>query len=303
MKVLLTGGNGFLGAWVAQHLLGRGWAVRVFDRSTDRAMLDAFAGRKAAAVECVEGDVSDGTGLMQAAAGCQAIIHLAALLTPACQADPIRGATVNLIGTLNAFEAARQQGIRQVAYASSAAVFGPESGVVPCPVTQYGAFKLACEGSARAYWHDHGIASVGLRPLVVYGPGREVGSTAGFSLACRHAARREPYEIPFTGMTDAVFVDDVAVAFVAAATRPVTGAHVFNLRGEVVSVDQVIAALTALCPGTLLRAVGPPLPIAPELAPDDLEFMLGPLPRTPLRDGIARTLAHYLGSDDVGPVS
>jgi UDP-glucose 4-epimerase len=293
MKVLLTGGTGFLGAWTTRRLLAAGCTVRIVDHSTDRTLLEAVAGQGAATVECLAGDVADPQRLAAQAAGCDRIIHLAALLTPACQADPIRGATVNLIGTLAVFEAARQCGIPQVAYASSAGVFGPDSGEVPYPSTQYGAFKLACEASARAYWLDRGIASVGFRPLVVYGPGREVGSTAGVSLACRRAASGVPYTIPYTGMTDLIFVEDVAAALVAAVLRPVSGAHVFNLRGEVADVDQVIASIRTLCPGAALNAAGPPVPVAPHLARHDLSPVLGALPSTTLAEGLARTVAFY----------
>lgn len=293
MRVLLTGGTGFLGAWVARRLLLAGCQVRVLDRSTDRTLLEGIVGADAAAVECLAGDVSDAAGVAEAAAGCEGVVHLAAVLTPACQSDPIRGATVNLVGTLAVFEAVRRHGIRQVAYASSAGVFGPDSGEVPHPMTQYGVFKLACEGSARAYWGDHGIASVGIRPFVVYGPGREVGSTAGPSVACRKAVAGKAYAIPFTGSTDFIFVDDVAAAFVAAATRRIDGAHVLNLRGEVATVEQVIQAIRALCPDAALTAEGPPLPIAPELVRHDVEAVLGPMPHTSLRDGLSRTVEHY----------
>ena len=292
-RVLLTGGAGFLGAWTARRLLEIGCAVRVVDRSADRTLLKAFGGPDASDVECLEGDVADAAGLADMAAGCSTIIHLAALLTPACQADPILGATVNLIGTLAVFEAARRCGISQVAYASSAAVFGPDSGETPYPSTQYGAFKLACEASARAYWQDHGIASVGFRPLVAYGPGREVGSTAGTTIACRRAVAGEPYTIPFTGETDLIFVDDVAAALVAAATRPVSGAHVFNLCGEVAQVAAVIAVIRVLCPGAVLDAAGPPVPVASRLVRHDLRPVLGDLPSTTLAEGLARTVAFY----------
>ncbi|WP_163837351.1 NAD-dependent epimerase/dehydratase family protein, partial [Providencia stuartii] len=67
----------------------------------------------------------------------------------------------------------------------------------PRPTTHYGTFKLACEGSARAYLADRGLASIGFRPFIVYGPGRETGLTAGPSLACRAAARGESYRIPY----------------------------------------------------------------------------------------------------------
>jgi len=273
MRILITGGAGFLGAWLGRRMRSRGWDVRVFDRD--------------------DGDVSDLAQVADAAEGCDAIAHLAALLTPACQADPVRGAHVNLIGTLAVFEAARRHGIRHIAYASSAGVFGPDDGETPFPMTLYGAFKLACEGCARAYFADHGIPSVGFRPLVVYGPGREVGSSAGPSIACARAARNEPYVIPFTGTTDMIFVDDVAAAFEAAVTREVNGAHVFNLRGEVATVEEIIATIARLQPGAQLSASGATLPIKPELTVHDPTPILGPLPHTSLAEGIARTLAHY----------
>src|SRR5258706_3102744 len=91
--------------------------------------------------------------------------------------------------------------------------FDPIDGRTPFPLTHYGDFKLAGEGCARAFWEDDRMPSIGFRPLVVYGPGREVGLTAGPSLACRAAARGEPYVIPFTGETDLLYVDDMAACF------------------------------------------------------------------------------------------
>lgn len=118
-----------------------------------------------------------------------AVIHLAGLQIPACRENPVVGARVNLIGTLNVFEAAKACAAAggtpfRIVYASSAAVFGPDEDYhtdaisdasAPLPASHYGAFKLCCEHAARAYNTTNGIASVGLRPLSVYGPGRCVG--------------------------------------------------------------------------------------------------------------------------------
>jgi nucleoside-diphosphate-sugar epimerase len=293
VKFLVTGGAGFLGAWISKRLLAGGHAVRVLDRSADDHTMRAIAGDGVAAVEWRTGDVSKTEDVVRASEGCDGIAHLAALLTPACLADPVLGANVNLIGTINVFEAAKAHGMRQVAYASSAGVFGPVDGIMPRPTTLYGAFKLACEGCARAYAGDHGIASVGFRPLVVYGPGREIGGSAGPSLACRAAAENRPYTIPITGKTDLIFVDDVAAAFEAALLRKYDGAHVFNLRGSVATIDQVIAAITALVPGAALTAAGAPLPVAAEIEAHDPSVVLGRLPVTALNDGLRRTIEFY----------
>jgi nucleoside-diphosphate-sugar epimerase len=194
MRVLVTGGSGFLGAWIMRRLLARGIDCVAFDLAAKPQLLQALAPERAAAVQWRTGDIAQASNVSNALQGCDAVIHLAGILTPDCAANPVRGAQINLIGTLNVFGAARAAGLARVLYASSAGVFAPDDSAAPLPQTHYGAFKLACEGSARAYWHDHGIASVGFRPLVVYGAGRETGSSAGPSLACRAAARRALYD-------------------------------------------------------------------------------------------------------------
>lgn len=293
MKVLITGGAGFLGAWLIRRLTARGDTIRVLDRSEDRKTVAAIAGERATAqVEWRTGDIARQEDVFAAARGCDAIVHLAALLTPACRANPILGVQVNLIGTVNVFEAAKTLGQR-VAFASSAAVFGPDTATAPLPNTHYGALKLACESMARAYWAEYGVASVGFRPLVVYGPGREVGSSAGPTLACRAACAGLPFTIPFTGMTDLIFVDDVAAAFEAAITRPISGAHVFNLPGEKATIDQVIEIIKASVPQAELSSSGEPLPVTADLPPDDGISVLGRVQRTNLKDGLAQTLAFY----------
>lgn len=293
MKLLITGGGGFLGGWLARRMLARGWSVRVLDCNADRSAVEPIVGAATPEIEWLVGDVASRGDVAKATEGCDGVAHLAALLTPACRADPIRGVNVNLIGTINVFEAAKGHNIRRITYASSAGVFGPDDGAIPFPMTLYGAFKLACEGCARAYWADDGVASVGFRPLVVYGPGREVGGTAGVTVACRKAVQGEPYTIPFSGSTDLIFVDDVAAAFEAAVTRQVTGAHVFNLRGEVASVERIIEAIRTLQPNASLTAAGDPLPITPHITAHDTAGVLGALPHTILAEGIARTVEHY----------
>jgi nucleoside-diphosphate-sugar epimerase len=198
-----------------------------------------------------------------------------------------------LLGTLNVFEAAIQHGLQKVVYSSSAGVFGVDDGHAPRPMTHYGAFKLAAEGSARAYWEDHGFPSIGFRPYVVYGPGRESGSSAGPTLACRAAVRGVSYTVPFTGTAGFIYVEDVAAAFEAALFTTTPGAHVFNLAGEVATVEQVIEEIRRQVPDALLQAAGSPLPIAGEIAQDDVYEVLADLPRTSLTDGIAATIAHY----------
>ncbi|MFT3720449.1 NAD-dependent epimerase/dehydratase family protein [Pseudorhodoferax sp.] len=289
-RILVTGGSGFLGQRLAHRLLARGLRVRVMDLP---GALPATQGPADPALQWQAGDVRRAEDVRAALAGCDGVAHLAGLLTPACLADPVRGAEVNLIGTLQVFEAARAQGLDRVVYASTAGVYGPEPGH-PLPVTHYGAFKLAAEGAARASWHAHGLASVGLRPYVVYGPERAQGVSAGPSLACCAAALGQPCTIGYTGAAGLVYVDDVARAFEhALLDAPARGAQVFNLAGTVHTVDEVIAEIRRQVPGARLDAAGPPLGIAPDIGEDGLDAWFPDRPRTTLADGIAATLAHY----------
>ena len=247
----------------------------------------------ARALDWRTGDIRATDEVERAAQGCDGVIHLAGVLTPACREDPILGAEIDLIGTLNVFEAARQHGFASVVYASSAGVFGPDDAVHPGPTTLYGAYKLACEGAARAYWADHRLPSVGFRPLVVYGAGRESGMSAGPSLACRAAARGETYVHPFTGATGLVYVDDCAALFERALTTPLQGAAVFNVIGDVATAEDVLAEIRRNVPDARLTASGPPLPIAPGIAEPGLDDMFPGRQRTSLAQGIKATIDHY----------
>ncbi len=294
MHVLVTGGNGFLGAWLIKRLAAAGHRVRVFDVVENRRLVAAIAGTDTAnRCEWQIGDIVSERTVCEAAEGCDAIIHLAGILTPACMAEPVRGAEINLIGTLNVFEAARAHAITRVVYTSSAGVFGPDDGCIPFPTSHYGAFKLACEGSARAYWADRGLGSIGFRPFIVYGPGRETGLTAGPSLACRAAARNEAYTIPYTGSAGLVYVDDVAAAYVTALLRPPHGAHIINLVGTIASNDDVAREIKRVVPGARIDVAGPALQIAADVDKGAVDEILPDLPQTGLAAGVASTIAFY----------
>ncbi|SCK29883.1 Nucleoside-diphosphate-sugar epimerase [Variovorax sp. HW608] len=293
-QVLITGGGGFLAAWIARRLAARGTRLRLFDvPGAPRTASDIVLPRHASQLDWRQGDIRSADDVRAAMEGCDAVIHLAGVLTPACSANPVRGAEINLIGSLHVFDAARAQGLSKVVYASSAGVYGPAHSRHPEPATHYGAFKLAVEGAARAYWNEHRIASTGFRPFVIYGPGRETGVSAGPSLACRAAVRGIPYTIGFTGACGLVYVDDVAEAFENALFAPAEGAKVFNLVGELHTIDAVIAEIRRQVPDADLRAEGPPLTIAADVTEEGPDELLAAGRRSTLAEGIAATLTHY----------
>src|SRR5450755_3058915 len=295
MHVLVTGGYGFIGAWTVRKLLETGHTVRVFENHNDRRFYDQILGEAAGdrRITHVQGDIVAYDDVGRAVDGCTAIVHLAGILVPYCRANPILGAQINVLGTLNVFEHAKTAGVTGISYASSVAVFGPDNGVTPEPTTHYGAFKLCNEGNARAYWIDHKISSVGLRPFTVYGPGRETGITAGATIAMRHAAHGDAYTIPFTGSTGMDYVEDTATVFARAATEPPSGAHVFSLQGVIASTGDIIAAIRELIPEARIDATGAPLPFAPELDEGALRAIFPGLPKTSLREGTAKTVEFY----------
>ncbi len=300
----MSGAQGCIGAWVVKTLIDRGDEVVVFDLSEDARRMRLIMGADAVGrVRFVAGDITDGAAVRQAieesAAG--RVIHLAGLQVPMCKADPARGALVNVIGTLNVFEAARTCAVDRVVYASSAAVYGDERAAVdeavhPDPWTHYGVFKQANEGNARVYFHDHGISSVGLRPLTVYGVGRDQGLTSDPTRALKAAVVGRPFTIRFCGSTDFVYVADVADAFIACADRSPEGAFVYNVHGETETVERFVElARGHLEHGVadLIRVQGDPIPIAPEMDDTALRESVAPLHHTSLDDGIAETIARF----------
>jgi len=311
MRVLLTGGYGFIGAWIIRTLFKQGHDVFVYDLKEDarrlRLILPEAEAKKAM---FVPGDVTDLPALTAALREHRIshVIHLAGLQVPTCRTDPILGAKVNVLGTLAVFEAVKALGdqVKRIVYASSAAVFGPPdkypSGSAPLgddaplvPSTHYGIFKCCNEGNARIYFQDHGIVSVGLRPWTVYGVGRDLGMTSEPTKAIKAVLLGRPYAIGFGGYTDFQYVDDVAAVFVNSLFRPYSGSKSYNLRGAVVSLAEFHAALCNVLPeAAKLVTIGTTqIAIAYDLADDGLQKDLGPMPCTPLEAGIRETVEMF----------
>jgi UDP-glucose 4-epimerase len=232
------------------------------------------------------------------------VIHLAALLTPACQSDPWEGCRVNILGTVALLEQIRLSPIRiqGFSYASSVSVFGDEPdhslGVTAeesQPLTFYGAFKKSVELIAAQYWRQFQIASVGIRRQVAYGPEREVGLTAGPSLAARAAARGESYCISYTGSVGYDYVGDVARAFVRGALETPPGAPIVDLAGELADVTEIIAAIVAVLPDAAprLSVSGPSIPAHLPPSPRFIATLYPDWQTTSLAEGIRRTVEFY----------
>jgi nucleoside-diphosphate-sugar epimerase len=259
-------------------------------------------GGRAAEVVSIEASLLDRDRLKSVIEqhGVTQVIHLAAMLTPECQRDPWLGCQVNVLGSTALFDAARQSGrVRSLSYASSYAVYGPESadaGDEPNrPPMFYGAFKQAVDLIAEQYWLHFGIASVAVRPHVVYGPERDQGLTAGPSLAARAAALGESYTIGYTGRVGYDYVEDVARAFVRAAFECPPGHTVVDLPSEPATTDEFRDAIIAVVPSAASRITvnGPAIPSNIPPTPNYIAKVFPDWQATSLRDGVRKTVEFY----------
>jgi nucleoside-diphosphate-sugar epimerase len=307
----ITGAQGCIGSWIVKALIERGDMAVVFDRSDDSRRLSAIIDPdQLAKVRFIFGDITDGTAVRMAldVFDVSRVIHLAGLQVPTCKAEPVAGALVNVIGTLNVFEAAKTTGIKRVVYASSAAVYGMNDDDVALdetaqcePTTHYGVFKRANEGNARVYFLDHGIDSIGLRPLTVYGVNRDTGLTSDPTKAMKSAVLGRPFHIRFGGATDFQYVADTAAAFIACADDVLEGAHVFNLHGETVTVERIAKFINAqVNNGDLISFGGSPIPIAPAMDDTAIRRVVNGLPSTPLEAGVRETMERFAVLRDAG---
>jgi nucleoside-diphosphate-sugar epimerase len=289
--VLVTGAGGCIGAWTLAILSRSGVPCLGFDLKDDRRRPALVMGEAAAAALTWEaGDIADGAGLQAIVGkhGVRSIIHLAGLQVPFCKADPAAGARVNVEGTINVLEAARQAGIKRPAYASSTAALGMPPGG-PYMSTLYGAYKLANEYTAKVYHQDWGVASVGIRPNVVYGVGRDQGMSSKCTTAILAALLDRPYQVPFTGPLSWLYAGEAAAAFIAAVSRDGDGAPVFNLNGPCETVEAGIALISGLVPGARLTADGAPFQIPQDLDDGPLRAHVGNYPSVSVLDGVAAT--------------
>jgi nucleoside-diphosphate-sugar epimerase len=306
VRVLLTGGYGCIGSWVVRNLFERGDQAWIYDLKEDPHRLRLILPEeRLEEVGFVQGDVTDLAGMKRAIGQHQIthVVHLAGLQVPVCRADPMLGAKVNVLGTLAVFEAVRLSAaqVQRLVYFSSGAVFGPPEDyptgpladdVHLTPTTHYGVFKCCNEGNARIYFQDHGLSSIGLRPWTVYGVGRDFGMTSEPTKAIKSLALGRKYHITYGGWQDLQYVDDVAKTCVRCLEAPYHGAKSYNLRGHVVDLPTFHRALVEVEPtaAKLVTFGDKQIPIAYDLDDAALQRDLGPMPVTPLVEGIRQTL-------------
>jgi len=297
MRVLVTGGAGFIGSHLVDALLDRGNEVAVADH-LNRSPKRWFGEALLRGAQLYVADVRDLTAIRPAfeAARPEVVLHLAAQVdVRASIADPAFDAHVNVAGTVSVLEAAREVGARRVVMASTAAVYGdpeavPTSEDAPiAPLSPYGTSKAAAEWYLAQYRRLHGISTLALRMANVYGPRQDPDGEAGVvSIYCGLAATGGRVTVFGDGRQtrDYVFVDDVVEAWLAAAESEVTGALNVST-GIETSVGDLAEALDLDCDyaperlGEIERSC---------LNPSAAAEQLGWRPAVPLAQGLHRTL-------------
>jgi UDP-glucuronate 4-epimerase len=315
-RFLVTGALGCIGAWTVRELVREGVAVVGFDVGRDpRRLALIMSPDELARVTLVPGDITDLDALARTLVehDITNVIHLAALQVPFCRADPPLGARVNVVGTVNVFEAVRRRGhgMAPVVYTGSIGMFSPSDvdpatgrlleGAEPHPGNHYGVYKFANEGTARIYLADAGVPSVGLRPMTVFGAGRDQGMTSSPTVAIAAAVLGTPFRISFGGSTLFQYAQDVATTLILASRAAPAGARVFNLGGSPVAIADWVEAIEDVVPEArgLITVEPTPLPFPSDIEHDSLAA-LGAVPVTPYRDAIAATAEIYRRLASVG---
>ncbi len=231
MKILVTGGGGFIGSHLVDLLIDQGNSVVVLDNfSTGKR---SNLPKQHPKLQIIEGDICNEDTACQAASGCNAIVHLAAVASvQASVDDPIGTHKVNLIGTVNLLEAAKKHAIKRFVFASSAAVYG-NTEVMPVPettplspLTPYAADKLASEYYIDFYRRQHGISPVVFRFFNIFGSRQDPSSpySGVISIFMERAINDQPIAVFGDGeqSRDFVYVADLVrlLAIAVAKQKP-----------------------------------------------------------------------------------
>ncbi len=302
MKVLITGGAGFIGSHLTDRLLAAGNSVRVLDNlSTGKR---ANLPDSAPGFEFIADDIANPDAVRSGMRDADAVVHLAAVASvQASIDDPIATHRSNFDGTLNLLEAARAQGVNRFLYASSAAVYGDtarlpvaEAGSLQ-PLSPYAADKLAGEHYLYYYFIKHGLAATAFRFFNIYGPRQDPSSpySGVISIFVERARAGEPVTVFGDGRQtrDFVFVGDLVTLLAAALVRS-------GLEGKTVNVGTGIESSLLELIDAMEGLLGRPIPrnhrearvgdILRSCA--DVTWLrecFGTVPSTPIREGL-RTL-------------
>ena len=308
MKVVITGGAGFIGSNLAKAMLatGRYSEVRVIDDLSTgyAANLDGVD------VVFTEGSILDYETLVQVVDGVDSIVHLAAIPSvPRSVANPRASHDANATGTLNVLEAAREKGVEHVVVASSSSVYGSNPTLPKNeddwtrPLSPYAVSKLATEGYAIAYQASYGMRTLPFRFFNVYGPGQAAGHAyaAVIPKFIDAALNGQPLEIHGDGKQsrDFTFVADVCAVIMSAVERKLAHPGPVNLAFNTnTTLLELIAELEAQLGQHVAKEFTDPRVGDVRASQADAVLLRELFPDVtprPLTEGLAATLEWYRG--------
>ena len=303
---LITGGAGFIGSNLAAELLARGEQVRVLDNFStgQRANLAPLVDQ----LEIVEGDVRSYHLVREAVEGVDFVLHQAALPSvPRSVRDPITTNEVNVMGTLNLLQAAREAGVQRLVYASSSSIYGnsPElpkrESMSPHPLSPYAISKLAGEQYCRVFWQLYGFETVCLRYFNVFGPRQDPTSQYSAVIPKFITALFNGQELTIHGdgrqSRDFTYVANVVQANLLACTAPDAAGGMFNIAcGQRYTLLELVASLSEIIEKQPNLNHTPPRPGDVPHSQADITLArtrLGFDPAIDLRSGLAQTVAWF----------
>ena len=306
MRVLVTGGAGFIGSHLAARLLADGHDVRILDNfATGRRWnIEAIGGD----VELVEGDIQSYERANKAVRGCEIVFHQAALPSvPRSIQDPLTSNATNVVGTLNILLAARDEGVRRVICASSSSVYGanptlPKHEDLPAlPISPYATAKLASEGYCRSFGIGYDLDTVALRYFNVFGARQDPTSQYAAVIPNFITALLQGAPVTIFGdgeqSRDFTHVDNVVDAnLLAIDAAGVSGTTLNIAYGHKVTLNQLVAELQELIGSNAEVRYEPARPGDVKHSLADLTRAredLGYEPVIDLREGLSRTVEHY----------
>jgi UDP-glucose 4-epimerase len=306
VKVLVTGGAGFIGSHTAERLCAEGYAVRVLDNFSTGRRRNLLA--LADDIELIEGDIQSYERVHTAIQGCEYVFHEAALPSvPRSVQDPLTSNASNVIGTLNVLLAARDSGVRRVIFASSSSVYGP-SAVLPMredlpatPISPYAVSKLAGEGYCRSFLSVYGLEAVALRYFNVFGPRQDplsdYAAVIPRFIAALVAGRSPTIFGNGEQSRDFTYIGNVVEANLLAMEADHVGGNVYNVAcGERVTLNHLLEELQQLTGRDVPAIYAPPRLGEIRHSVADLtraQRDLGYRPLISLREGLRLSLAHY----------
>jgi UDP-glucose 4-epimerase len=306
MRVLITGGGGFIGSHLVDCFLADGHEVRVLDNFATgrRENLVHVMGH----VELIEGDMQSYERVHNAMAGCEAVLHEAALPSvPRSVADPLTSNASNVIGTLNVLLAARDSGARRVVFASSSSVYGanetlPKSeDLVLRPISPYAVTKLAGEGYCHSFHHVYGLETVALRYFNIFGPRQDPLSQYAAVIPNFITSLLSGEEPKVFGdgeqSRDFTFVENVVEANRLALEAPDLSGKAYNVAcGERITLNRALREIAEITGKDAEARYLPRRPgdiVHSHASIERAQADLGYRPVVPFREGLRRTIEHF----------